>query len=98
VPIPAIIYMVVELLHGIGVCLAMPVVYYDQESFFHVLQIMPIVVREFDRRTNGIISNEYGCDCQPKLSLCDNWCRWNIDQSQKDIVNDLAIFSQRGVW
>jgi len=97
VPIPAILYMVVEVLHGIGVCLTMPIMYYDQESFFHVLQIMPILIREYDLRTNYIVNDEFSCGCN-KYSLCDSLCRWNVDQSQKDFVNDLVVFGQRGLW
>jgi hypothetical protein len=56
-PVGSAVFLALEVLHGVGVVLAIPFVYYYQNSIWYTLWYMPMIVREFDVRTSAHLAS-----------------------------------------
>jgi hypothetical protein len=63
-----------EILHGLGVCLSMPFVYYDQNSLKYTLWAMPLLVKEYDRRTTSALFDYFRYDMRWDDNCCGGCC------------------------
>jgi len=93
VPILCALFLVVTLLHPIGISLVMPIIYFHEESVLDTVWLMLLMVVEFDRRTTGLIAWEIGCsDCIRRWSVFEGCAGCVPPEDLRSIIEDLVVY------
>jgi len=93
IPIPCVLFLVVMVLHSVGVCLLVPVIYYREESAMDTLWSAVLMVAEFDRRTTGVLAREFGCCGIRHWSIFEYCDGCQTPQDLKEVVDTLIVWS-----
>jgi len=96
IPIPCFLFLLVMILHSVGICLLVPVIYYREESIVYTLWSAVLMVAEYDRRTTGILAREFGCCGIRRWSIFETCAGCQTPPDLNEVVDALLIWSNGG--